>query len=134
MEDMDKNDRKSISSVETYFDSLLRGKLTDNLFFTEIPAALRRKWKEFAVVDCGSTLHDMDAYSQGNVLVLMFAMPNAKGTKNVKVLSDMESRLNRIIKEADDPHYVISKTRSYSDYDAVNDLFYNVVTINLIVK
>lgn len=134
MTDLEKEDRKSISSVETYFDAILRGRLTDNLFFTEMPTSLRKKWKEFVVVDCGSTLNDKGAYSQGSVLIFLFAMPNSTGTKNVKILSRMESCLNRIIMEADDPHYVISKTGSYSDYDAINDLFYNVVTINLIVK
>lgn len=131
--DTTRMDRFNISSIETFFDSLLRGALTDNLFFTEIPTSPKKSWESFAVVDCGNPLRDKDAYEEGTVLVFLYARQNAPGRKDVKALQTLEKDLNELILANDDQHYHISRRGSYSGYDSVNDLFYNVIQLNLII-
>ena len=135
MEPIDKLDRKNISSIETFFDNLLRGsdKLTKNLFFNELPIDISKDWETFAVVDCGNPLRDNDAYGVGTVLVLLYAKQNSYGIKNVKVLQKMERDLNRIIQANEDPNYHVSIRGRYSNYNAVNDIFFNVIQLNLVI-
>lgn len=133
MADIDVLDRFTTSSVETFFDSLLRGRLTDNLFYNSLPTNIRKRWKECAVVDVANPMRDYDSHMVGTVLVFLYAKQNDYGIKNVKVLQEQERKLNRLIEESRDEHYHISRRGSYSNYDAVNDIYYNVVQINLIV-
>lgn len=135
MEPIEKMDRKNISSIETFFDGLFRGedRLTKNLFFNELPTDISKDWSDFAVVDVGNPVRDNNAYAVGTVLVLLYARQNAYGVKNVKVLQELETKLNRIIHESDDPHYRLSFRGRYSNYNAVNDIFFNVIQLNLVI-
>lgn len=134
IENVDIMNIMSVSKVEEYFDGLLRGKLSDNIFFTKMPTSIQKGWKSFVVVDCGSSIRDFDAYGQGSVLVTMFVTPNAGGKKNAKEMYRMESKLNEIISTSSDEHYVISKENSYARYDAASDCFYNIVKLNIIIR
>lgn len=135
MAQIDTLDRMTISSIETFFDSLLRGKdnLTENLFFDEMPTSLKKGWKEFVVVDCGNPLQDKDAYGRQTVLVYMYVTQNAYGKKDVKTMQALEQKLNRLINGNLDEHYHTSFRGRYSHYDAVNDMYFNIVQINLII-
>lgn len=130
---MTRSDRTNISSIETFFDSLLRGRLTDNLFFNELPPAVKEKWKDVVVVDCANPIFNYDAYSKGTVLILLYAKVNAYGKKDVKTLQNLEKKLNTILEESNDEHYKVSVRGRYSNYSAVNDIFFNVIQINLII-
>lgn len=132
--DIDVLNRSSISSIETFFDKLLRGTLTDNLFFGELPVNLSKDWKEVVVVDCGNPVYDHDAYSNCTVLVYIFAKQNPYGIKDVKRMQEMERKLNELILNNSDEHYHISHRGSYQNYDAVNDMFFNIVQIHLITS
>lgn len=135
MEPIEKTDRKNISSIETFFDSLFRGedKLTKNLFFNELPVDLSKDWKEFVVVDCGNPIRDHDAYAVGTVLVLLCAKQNVFGFKDVKTLQRLERSLNSIVRSNDDPDYHLSFRGRYSNYNAVNDYYFNVIQLNLVI-
>ena len=135
MEPIEKLDRKNISSIETFFDSLLRGsdKLTKNLFFNELPVEIKKEWKDFVVVDCGNPLRDNDAYAVGTVLVLLYAKQNPYGLKDVKRMQQLEKALNRLVQENDDPYYHLSYRGRYSNYNAVNDIYFNVIQLNLVI-
>lgn len=135
MEPIEKLDRKNISSIETFFDNLLRGtdKLTKNLFFNELPVEIKKEWKDFVVVDCGNPLRDNDAYAVGTVLVLLYAKQNPYGLKDVKRMQQLEKALNRIVQENDDPYYHLSYRGRYSNYNAVNDIYFNVIQLNLVI-
>lgn len=135
MEPIEKLDRKNISSIETFFDSLFRGedKLTKNLFFNELPTEIDKNWKDFVVVDCGNPLQDKDAYVGGTVLVLLYAKQNAYGIKDVKALQKLEKALNRLVQGNTDPHYHLSLRGRYSNYNAVNDIYFNVIQLNLVI-
>lgn len=127
--------RRNTSSVETFFDGLLRGadKLTENLFFGELPTTIKDSWNELAVVDCGNPQYDHGAYSSQTVLVLLYVKQNAYGKKDVKTLQSMEEKLNELILGSEEDYYDVSIRGRYSNYDAVNDIYYNIVQINLII-
>lgn len=135
MEPIEKLDRKNISSIETFFDSLLRGsdKLTKNLFFNELPVELKKEWTDFAVVDCGNPLLDRGAYASGTVLVLLYAKQNAYGVKDVPRLQEMEKALNRLVQGNTDANYHVTMRGRYSNYNAVNDIFFNCIQLNLVI-
>ncbi|MBO7684817.1 MAG: hypothetical protein J6Y20_04620 [Lachnospiraceae bacterium] len=135
MEPIEKLDRKNISSIETFFDNLFRGedKLTKNLFFNELPTEIGKDWKDFVVVDLGNPLQDKDAYAGGTVLVLLYAKQNAHGVKNVPSLQKLEKALNRLVQENNDPYYHVSFRGRYSNYNAVNDIYFNVIQLNLVI-
>lgn len=135
MEPIEKLDRKTISSIETFFDGLLRGedKLTKNLYFGELPIDLSKDWKDIAVVDCGNPLRDNDAYAVGTVLIFLYAKQNVYGIKDVKRLQEMEKSLNSLVQGNTDPHYKLSFRGRYSNYNAVNDIFFNVIQLNLVI-
>ena len=135
MEPIEKLDRKNISSIETFFDTLLRGddKLTKNLFFNELPVDIKKDWKTFAVVDCGNPMRDYDAYGASTILVLLYVKQNAYGIKDTKSLQEMEKALNRLVRENNDPYYHVTIRGRYSDYNAVNDIFFNVIQLNLVI-
>lgn len=128
---MDSN-RLNISKIETFFDSLLRGTVTDNLFFAELPSAIDEKWTEMVVVDC-SAMADWDAYGRGTVLLMVYVPPMSSGRKNVTVFSNVEKKLNDVIALSTDDVYRIQRRETYTDYDTERNLFVNIIEINLIV-
>lgn len=132
---LEKLKRKNISSIETFFDGLFRGsdKLSKNIFFNELPIDISKDWEDFVVVDCGNPLRDKDAYVEGTVLVLLYAKQNAFGIKEVKGLQALESRLMEIVNGCSDPYYHISFRGRYSNYNAVNDIFFNVIQLNIVI-
>lgn len=132
--DQARQNRKNISSIETFFDTLLRGKLTDHLFFGDFPTSWKEDWKEVVVVDCGNPVRDYDAYSAGTILVSIYCMPNAYGVKDVTHMQWLESTLNRLIDDNTNPHYVITRRGSYGNYNAVNDVYFNVIQVNIIIS
>lgn len=124
----------SVSKVEEFFDSVLRGRLTDNLFFDQMPVALGKDWKSFAIVDCGTALRDYDAYGAGMVRIYLYTVPLASGVKDVKEMYRLEGIVNEVVAECSDGHYVLTRAGSYSGYDGVNDMFYNIIQLNLIIR
>jgi hypothetical protein len=135
MAPLERLDRMTVSSIETFFDTLLRGddKLTKNLFFGELPTDIGKDWTKFAVVDCGNPIRDDDAYGSGTVRVILYTKQNAKGIKDVKTLQEMEKALNRIVRESSDPYYHISFRGRYSSYNAINDYFFVLIQLNLVI-
>lgn len=131
-----RTDRKNISSIETFFDSLLRGsnKLTNNLFVGEVPPAIDKSWTELAVVNCGNPLSDYDAYGRATVLVYLYSKVNAYGVKDVKTMQTMEKKLNELIEASNDSYYHVSLRGRYSGYDDINDFHMTIVQINLIIS
>lgn len=135
MPDIESYHRKTISSIETFFDSLLRGsdKLTENLFFEELPTSWKKEWDELVLVDCGNPQRDKDAFGVQTILISIYTKANAYGRKDVKTMQRLEKRLNELILGNDDEHYHTTLRGRYSNYSAVNDVFFNIVQINLVV-
>lgn len=129
---MDSN-RLNISKIETFFDSLLRGEVTDNLFFAQPPQAIQEAWKEFIVVDC-SGMVDWDAYGQGTVLLFVYIPPlGSSGRKDVASFSAIESKINECIETSSDPVYKVRRRETYADYDEDKNMFVDVIEISLVV-
>lgn len=123
----------NISKIETFFNSLLDGKVSDNTFFTEMPATLKSTWADVVVVDIVS-MADLNAAGQCRVNVFLYAKPKSNGTKNVPVLSKMETALNESVMSNDDKHYkLLSTGNKYTDYDASRDLHCNIIEFNLLI-
>ena len=135
MEPIEKLDRKNISSIKTFFDNLFRGedKLTKNLFFNAPPTEISKDWKDFVVVDLGNPLQDKDAFEAGTVLILLYAKQNDYGVENTPGLQKLEKALNRLVRENTDPYYHVSFRGRYSNYNAVNDIHFNVIQLNLVI-
>ena len=130
---LEKRNRMNISSVETFFDSILRGTLTDNLFFGELPPRLSKDWKELVVVDCGNAIRDFDGYARSTVLIYLYAKQSAYGIKDVKTLQELETKLNTIIENNDNEYYHITRRGAYQNYNAINDIYFNTIQINLVI-
>lgn len=125
------SDIKNISNLEAYLYSMLYSKVSDNVFFTELPPAINRKWTEMLLVDC--QINDMSAYGDGYVYVYIYTKPKPNGTKNVGLIAELESKMNSILLKKDDKHYILSINNRESDYDEKRDLFINVTIFNLII-
>lgn len=128
---MDAN-RLNISKIETFFDTLLRGHVSDNVFFTSLPDAVEESWGNIVVVDC-SAMADWNAFGRGTVLVMIYAPPMPSGRKNVAVMSSVEQKLNIAIERCNDSVYRIRRGETYSDYDSERKMFVNIVTVDLVV-
>lgn len=126
-------DLKNISKIETFFNTLLDNKVSNNTFFTDLPPTINQEWNDMVVVDCGNAISDMNAYGSGNVLIWLYAKPMSTGAKNVKILSQMETRLNECISSNTDKHYKISRGETYSDYDEQRNLFVNIIVLKLVI-
>lgn len=129
---MDKN-LINISKIETFFNSLLDNKLSDNTFFTFLPPTIKSDWTDLVLVDIPNAVRDLNAYGTGMVLVYLYAKPLSNGVKPVAKLSQMEKTLNELIESSNDSHYVISRGNVYADYDEQRNMFCNVIEVNLVV-
>ena len=85
---MDKN-LLNISKIETFFNSLLDNKLSDNTFFTFLPPAIKQEWADMVLVDIPNAIKDLNAYGSGMILVYLFAKPMSNGVKPVAKLSQL---------------------------------------------
>lgn len=123
----------NISNVEDFFNTLLQGKVSDNVYF-RIPQVIPSNIDEFVVVDCGSAIEDMNAYGSGIVTVYLYARSiGDEGQKDLYRLSEMETDLLKVVKESSDKHYRIYRYNTYSDYDDSISMFCNIVMIKLTV-
>lgn len=122
-----------ISRIEDFFFTLLKGKafgevtvggkLTDTLSKTMTRATL---------IDC-SPMTDYNGYGYGKVLVYLFSKSAGNGKKNVPIMYEMEEALRNAINGCMHKHYIVSRERTYADYDSKYDMHCNIVEINLTI-
>lgn len=126
-------DNINISNVETYLNSIFDNVISANTFFGEMISQelIDAEWKDMVLVEIPNGINDFDAFGRGTVLVWLYARPLASGRKNVAVMSQLESRLNEVIANANDKNYVISRRLTYTDYDTDINWHCNVVEIIL---
>lgn len=126
-------DKLNISSIEIYFDRLLKNKLSPNVFYTSLPKAMKSSWNEMVLVDIAGAIDDLNAYGYGIVNVFLYTKSMSNGQKNVGKLKKLEDNLDTIIDGATDSHYSIQKFHTFSDYDERRDLFCNIVALRLLI-
>lgn len=129
------NNRLNISDIETYLNSILDGKVSENTFFTTYPntsLVLASNWQDMVVVTIPSGIQDFDAMGKGYVLIGLYARPMESGKKNVAKMSELETKLNAVLDNARDTKFVLSRNNAYANYDEELDWHCNVV--ELIIK
>jgi hypothetical protein len=128
-----RKDNINISEIETYLHSIIDNVVSDNTYVGTPPETLKESWNDVCVIDVGPSIRDMDAYGKGVVLVWLYARPLANGAKNVAKMSELETKLNEVIKNAHDRTYRINRGATYSDYDSNRKWHCNIVELNLII-
>jgi hypothetical protein len=124
-------DNMNISKVETYLNSIFDNVISKNTFFGSMPEkeTIESSWNDIVFVEMPNGIQDRAAYGQGTVLVWLYARPLANGSKNVKVMSVLETKLNEVIKNASSPIYSISRRATFTDYDTNINWHCNAVEI-----
>ena len=124
-------DRFNTSKIETYLYGLLNKKVSQHTFAGTLPDTILSTWNDMLLIDCGSSVRDRRAIADGVVLLWLYARPKGDGTKNVPVLSAMETTLNTILDNAQDEFYHIERNAVYSDYDSNRKWHCNIVELIL---
>jgi hypothetical protein len=121
----------NISRIESYLYSIIDGKVSDNTYAGTLPDTIQGDWKDMCVIDTSVEIRDKDAYGVGAVLVWLYARPLANGAKNVAKMSELESKLNEVIAQANDSIYHINRSGSRSNYDSERKWHCNIVELNI---
>lgn len=129
---MDKN-LQNITKVESFFNQLLDGKVSDNTFFTNLPISIDDSMKDMVLVDIPTSIRDMDAYGYGTVLVYLFVKPFSNGQKDTSRMSELEQLLQKAIEECSNEHYSVTRGSCYTDYDDTRNLHCNIYEIKLLI-
>lgn len=124
-------DNINISKIETYLNSIFDNVVSQNTYAGTLPDIINSKWTDMCLIDCGPAIADFEAYGQGIVLIWLYAKPRGDGAKNTAKMSQMERKLNEVIKNASDSTYTISRRNTYSDYD--NDRKWHCNIVELII-
>jgi hypothetical protein len=127
----------SISKIENFFYNLLSTRLHSegfsHVFAEELPISLPEDTEQYVVIDCTSAISDLVGIGTGIVRIWLYVAPNTVGTKNVKVMNEMETKLKSIINNDSyvDTTYHVSLRDTYADYDGTRHLFCNIVEVRL---
>lgn len=122
-------DNINISKIETYLNSIIDNVVSKNTYAGTLPDIIKSDWNDMCLIDCGHAIMDMNAYGRGSVLIWLYTKPRGDGAKNTAVMSQMERKLNEVIKNASDSTYQISRGNTYSDYDENRKWHCNIVEL-----
>lgn len=123
----------NISNIETYLNSLIDGKISENSFPSDLPTTIDSTWNDMVVFTIPTQIKDMGGYGQGTILIFLYAKPMKNGKKNVTTMSSLEKKLNDVLLSMNDKHYRISRRGIYEDYDEARNLHCNIVELNLLI-
>lgn len=126
-------DNINISKIETYLNSIIDNVVSQNTYAGTLPDTINSKWTDMCLIDCGHAIRDLDAYGQGSVLIWLYTKPRGDGAKNTALMSQMERKLNEVIKNASSSTYMISRGNTYSDYDDNRKWHCNIVELIILV-
>lgn len=132
---MDRNNL-NISNIETYLNSILDGKVSDNTFFTTYPdvsVVQSEKWDDMVLVDIPSGVSDMDAFGKGFIFIGLYARPLSSGKKNVKKMAELEMKLNEVLESASSSQYMLKKSDAHSTFDDDINWHCNVVELTITI-
>lgn len=128
------NHAANISSIETYFDKILKGKVSDNVFAGTLPSTLAESLTDCVVIQCGSAIRNRNAYNKGIVNIYLYTQPSANGRKNVALLSKMEKALAEVLETEVSEVYSLWPAYSDSGYDSTYNMHFVIQAVNLIIK
>lgn len=128
------NDNLNISSIETYLDKIIKGKVSKTVFAGTLPNTISDDTKDLVLIDCSNAVKDLSAYGKGTINVYLYAHPTANGRKNVAQLSKMEKAMNTVLDGANDDRYVLTQLYKATDYDSAINWHFIIVALNIIIK
>ena len=128
------NDNLNISSIETYLDKIIKGKVSKTVYAGTLPNTISDDTKDLVLIDCGNAVKDLSAYGKGTINVYLYAHPTANGRKNVAQLSKMEKAMNAVLDGANDDRYVLTQLYKATDYDSAINWHFIIVALNIIIK
>ena len=128
------NDNLNISSIETYLDKIIKGKVSKTVYAGTLPNAISDDTKDLVLIDCGNAVKDLSAYGKGTINVYLYAHPTANGRKNVAQLSKMEKAMNTVLDSANDDRYVLTQLYKATDYDSAINWHFTIVALNIIIR
>lgn len=131
---MNKNNL-NISNIETYLDGLMDGAISENTFFTTIPdkaTVQASDWQDMVLIDIPSGINDMESFGKGFIFVGLYARPMPSGKKNVKKMSELETKLNDVLANAKSSNYVLTRNDTHSTFD--DDINWHCNVVELIIK
>lgn len=125
----------NISAIESFYNSILDGDISENVYPSTLPSTIPSTWQDMAVISCDTGISNNNAYGSGYVEVWLYAKPMSSGKKNVAVMSKMEKRLNEIIKEQQlkSSTYRLRRDESRTDYDSARNLHVNIIRIYTLI-
>ena len=128
------NNNLNISSIETYLDKIIKGKVSKTVYAGTLPNTISDDTKDLVLIDCGNAVKDLSAYGKGTINVYLYAHPTANGRKNVAQLSKMEKAMNAVLDGANDDRYVLTQLYKATDYDSAINWHFIIVALNIIIK
>lgn len=126
-------DNLNISKIETYLNSIIDNVVSKNTYAGTLPDTIQSSWTDMCLIDCGHAIMDLNAYGQGTVLIWLYTKPRGDGAKNTALMSQMERKLNEVIKNASNSTYSINRRNVYSDYDTDRKWHCNIVELNITI-
>ena len=128
------NDNLNISSIETYLDKIIKGKVSKTVFAGTLPNTLGDTVKDLVLIDCGNAINDLSSHGKGTLNIFLYAHPTANGRKNVAQLSKMEKAFTTVLDTASDERYSLTQLYKTSDYDTALNWHFTIVALNIIIK
>lgn len=128
-------DKLNISRIETFLNELIENHVSDNTFFTQMieKESISDDWNDMVLVEIPNGINDMDAYGRGVALIWLYARPLGSGRKNVAIMSQLEQKLNNVIKNNTNHEFAISRRLTFTDYDSTIKWHCNVVELNITI-
>lgn len=125
----------NISAVESFYNSILDGDISENVYPSTLPSSIPDSWQDMAIISCDTGISNNNAYGSAYVEIWLYAKPMSNGKKNVAVMNKMEKRLNEIIKEQQlkNKFYRIRRDESRTDYDSNRNLHVNIIRIYTLI-
>lgn len=112
---------------------LTKADISKNLFIGNLPAAMESGWSDMILVDV-MPVRDYDAYARGSVNIFLYAKAtDSLSRKPVKKLNDMETALDKAIRECQNANYSININFRDSGYDQNRNYYYNVTNLQITV-
>jgi hypothetical protein len=121
------------SKVEEYLYSILYSAVSDHVFAGTLPTAIGEDWNDMVLIDCDNPMPDNGAYSFGTVYIMLYARPNADGSKNVPVMAQLENKVCDVLDNLHDSHYSVERIANGADYDSTIGWHMNFVHFNLTI-
>ena len=128
-------DKLNISRIETFLNELIENHVSDNTFFTQMieKESISDDWNDMVLVEIPNGINDMDAYGRGVALIWLYARPLGSGRKNVAIMSQLEQKLNNVIKNNKNHEFAISRRLTFTNYDSEIKWHCNIVELNITI-